>query len=423
MYIILKESTRVFLKPNLKGFISNLLIISGATFFLFNSAYAGGFQSFEFGTPTLGRAAVGQSVVEDASASYLNSAAMSQIECSEVMLGSELVITKSRFRPSSLNTFSGNEGGNAGMILPGLGIFSVFSVSPDLKLGLSLASPFAGGLNYNNGWVGRYFVQTTSLLTLDLNPSFSYAINDWLSFGAGAIIEYAKLNQTIGIPALSSTLLLDGQADLRLQHYAPGFNLGLLFTPSCDTKIGIAYRSHINHTLKGNTTFLNLGFTPISSAVLKLPQGIIASLSQNITKDLTALAELGWTNWQVFKSTIVTIQNITLTIPRKWKDTYRFGLGLQQKLNSHFLLQLGASYDTSPTNSVDRLPDLPMDKQLRLGTGIIYTSCDAVTLSLNYEYLKFGKAKIHKVTRLGTLSGHYPKNFGHFLGLSINFKL
>lgn len=421
MHIISKRTIMAFFKSH--------FVLFGSLFFiclqllLLNSAHAGGFQSYEFGTPTLGRAGVGQSVVDDASSSYLNSAAMSQIECSEVMLGSELIITKSRFRPNTLNTFNGNDGGNAGMLTPGLGIFSVLGVTQDLKLGLSLASPFAGALNYNNGWNGRYFVQSTALLTLDLNPSFSYAVNDWLSFGAGFIIEYAQLNQTIGIPPLNLALSRDGQADFRLHHTAPGFNLGLLFTPCSETKIGISYRSHINHKLKGNTTFLNLATEPTSSALLKLPQGVIASLSQEINRDLTLLAELGWTNWQVFKSTIITIDNITLTIPRKWKDTYRFGLGLQQKLNCHFLMQLGASYDTSPTNSVDRLPDLPMDKQLRLGAGIIYTSCDTVSLSLNYEYLKFGKAKLHKVTRLGTLSGHYPKNLGHFLGLSINFKL
>lgn len=401
-----------------------LAFCSSAIFLYCTSVHAAAFQSYEFGTPTLGTAAVGQSVANDASVSYLNPAGMSQLESSEMMLGSELIITKSRFRLNRRNTFSGNDGGNAGMLSPGLGIFTVFSASSDLKLGLSLATPYAGTLDYNNGWVGRYFVQSTYLMTLDLNPSISYAFNDWLSLGVGAILQYAKLNQSSGIPPIMTIRSGDGQSDLRLENYSPGFNVGLLFSPSCDTKLGISYRSQVNHTLKGSTTFLNVANEPQSSAILKLPQGIIASLSHNVTESFSLLAETGWANWHIFKSTIVTLRDVTLTVPRKWKDTYRFGLGLQQKLNPQTVFQLGASFDTSPTKVIHRLPDLPMDKQMRLGTGIIYNPliCDTVSLSLNYEYLKLGKARIYKDTKIGTLAGHYPKNFGHFFGASVNFK-
>lgn len=390
---------------------------------LSTNAFAAAFQSYEFGTPTLGRAAVGQSVVKDASASFLNPASMSQLECSEMMLGSELVITKNRFRPHYGNTFTGNDGGNAGMLFPGVGLFSVFSAAPDLKLGLSLATPFAGTLDYNNGWVGRYFVQSTYLMTLDLNPSFSYAINEWFSIGGGAILEYAKLNQTSGIPAVPAIRRGEGQSDLRLENYAPGFTLGVLWTPCYDTQLGISYRSQVHHKLKGNTTFLNLDTDPETSSVLKLPQGIIASLSHDVNDCLTVISEIGWTNWRVFKSTIIEIDDITLTIPRHWKDTYRVGAGFQQKINPELLWQLGISYDTSPTKAHIRLPDLPMDRQWRAGTGFIINTYEMVSLGINYEYLNLGKGSIYRKTRLGTLSGHYPKNFGHFFGLSVNFKL
>lgn len=406
-----------------KKCLTLLGLILGLQAIPIDNALAGGFQVYEFGTPTLGTAAVGQSIATDASSSYLNPAAMSALDGSELMLGSELIITRAKFQPNALNTFTGNRGGNIGGLFPSVGIFSAFELCPDFKFGLSLASPFAGTLNYNDGWVGRYLVQDISLLTLDLNPAISFALNDYVSFGGGLLLEYAQLNETIGIPPDRTLGISDGQADLRLNNYSPGFNLGFFYSPNCETNFGIAYRSELYHRLKGDITFLGLAVEPHVSSVLKLPQGVIASASHEVTEGLKLLAELGWSNWKIFNNTVVKIDNITLTIPRKWKDTYRVGAASQFKLIPDLLLQLGASYDSSPTNSKLRLPDLPMDKQFRVGTGIIYSTLDCVTLGLNYEFIHFGKAAIFKDTRIGRLSGRYNKNTGNFFGLSVNFKL
>lgn len=392
-------------------------------FFISPATHAAAMQTYEFGTPSLGLAAVGQTVTQNASASYLNPAAMAALDSSELMLGSELILTRARFQPNRFNTFRGTNSGNIGGLLPGLAIFSVFDTDTAVKFGLSLATPFAGSLNYNNGWVGRYFVQTINLITLDLNPSISYAINDVFSLGAGVILEYAQLNETIGIPPDRTLGISDGQSDLRLKNYAPGFNLGLYYQPVCETKIGIAYRSKMYHRLKGHTTFLSLRFEPQVSSVLKLPQGVITSFSQDITDKWTLLGELGWTHWRIFNNTVIRIDNVTLTIPRQWKDTYRVGLASQFKVMPEVLFQLGVSYDSSPTNVQLRLPDLPMDKQLRIGTGIVYTTLECVELGLNYTYINFGKAPISHDTRLGRLSGHYKRNNGNFFGLSLNIKL
>ncbi|MFA9563662.1 MAG: hypothetical protein ACERLM_03000, partial [Acidimicrobiales bacterium] len=37
-----------------------------------------------------------------------------------------------------------------------------------------------------------------------------------------------------------------------------------------------------------------------------------------------------------------------------------------------WLLQLGFSYDTSPVDSDDRTPDMPIDRQIRYATGAQY---------------------------------------------------
>ena len=85
-----------------------------------------------------------------------------------------------------------------------------------------------------------------------------------------------------------------------------------------------------------------------------------------------------------------------------------------------FLVEAGASYDSSPTSSTHRLPDLPMDRQIRLGTGISYAATSAVKLGFSYEYINFGSANINNISSNGVLAGSYTHNYANVLQASIN---
>jgi long-chain fatty acid transport protein len=39
--------------------------------------------------------------------------------------------------------------------------------------------------DYGDSWAGRYFLEKTALITLNLNPAVSYRVTDWLSVGGG----------------------------------------------------------------------------------------------------------------------------------------------------------------------------------------------------------------------------------------------
>lgn len=195
----------------------------------FEVANAAGFQLYELGNSSIGTACVGQAVEPDASISNLNPAGMVQLEKSEMQLGSQLFISKLKFKPNRYDMISGGNGGSAGALLPGIGMFGVYSCSPNLKFGLSLTSPFGGSVGYNDGWVGRYAVQDALFLTLDINPTVAYRVNDWLAFGAGVIVEYMQVRQIMALPSTIENI--DGQADLRFFSYKKGFNAGVFLGP------------------------------------------------------------------------------------------------------------------------------------------------------------------------------------------------
>lgn len=385
-----------------------------------NVAFAAAFQLYELGTPIVGTAGVGQAAVaEDASTSYFNPAGMGLLQHSQFMLGSQLLLPYVNFSKNASTTILGDNGGNAGTLTPGMDLYYVYSFSPCLKFGISLTTPYGGMLTYNDGWVGRFIVQTATFYAINANPSVAYRFNEWVSVGAGVSLEYMNLQETVALPILR---LVDGQAKIVVADFSPGFNLGVMFTPYETTRIGVAYRSRITHDLRGNTTFLRIAATPKTSTKMIMPNNVIASIAQDINQ-FTLLGELGWSNWSTMQNTILTVSSFSAVIPQDWHDTYRIGLGMQYRLNPCFLIQTGASFDSSPTSSSKRLPDLPMDRQIRVGAGIMYTMIRHVVLGASYEYWNLGNAHINNVSSNGVLSGSYSRNYSNTFQVSVNVEV
>lgn len=399
------------------------LVVSILVILSFNS-FAGGYLVPEQANPAIGTANVGQAAyANDASTAYFNPAGMTQLNSSQLMLGTQVIMGNIQFKPNQYNTFSGGNGGQAASLLPGAGIFGVINWSPDLKFGLGITSPMGGDLSYTDGWTGRYFVQDTLFLALNINPSVAYRVNDWLSIGGGGSLEYALLHENVAAYRPNAPQD-DGQTNVKTDNYAGGFNFGLLFTPTAHTRAGLAYRSKITHNLKGKSSFLRLDFTPSITTQIIAPQNIILSGYHDLNDKLTVVAEFGWNNWRQLKDTFLQVADVSLTIPLDWHDTYHVGAGIEYQWRPQIKLQTGISYDSSPTSTAKRLPDLPVDQQLRVGTGIVYTTQKNTKIGVQTEYVNFGKAAMQHPTPIGTFAGDYGNNnYAFLLATNVNIDL
>ena len=71
----------------------------------------------------------------------------------------------------------------------------------------------------------------------------------------------------------------------------------------------------------------------------------------------------------------------------------------------------------------ERTPALPLDQQVRVGTGVQYALNDRVTIGAAYEYLNLGEADISRSRPLaGTLQGNYSTNEIHFFNATLSWK-
>jgi long-chain fatty acid transport protein len=236
---------------------------------LASSARAAGGYLYELGTPDLGTAAAGRAALaQDASTIVGNPAGMTRLDRSQLTGSLYTILPSMQFDRGPGTLGSGGNGFNAGAPIPSLssvsipipagGLFYVYSLSKDLKLGVGAASAYGGGMNYGKGWVGRYYLQKAQILSATLNPGIAYRVNTWLSVGAGFSVNYALLSQTTAVNNLLDRLP-DGRLKFKADDWGFGGNAGVLLEPSTRMRLGITYRSPIDFSYEDRIKFTNLG--------------------------------------------------------------------------------------------------------------------------------------------------------------------
>jgi long-chain fatty acid transport protein len=419
-----------------------LLVAIFSLFLIVPAAWGGGLILYELGTPDLGTAGAGRAAMAaDASTAALNPAGMTRLERSQMLAAIQGLHINTRF-DTEVATFGGGDGGNAGGFVPAGSLHYVHSLTPDWKLGVSGGSYFGLGVDYDDDWAGRYYTTEAELLTFGINPSMAYRINDLLSVGGGLNIVYAKLTQKAAInngAVPGQAGLADGELKLEDDDVAYGYNLGILLEPWDGTRFGVSYRSEVDLEFKDVADLKNIG--PVLQGILNLsglagskvdvdmtvPQLVMASAYHQLTDRWAVMANIGWQDWSEFGKQDLTLSATTATKFTKdleYDDTWHFALGAQYRFAERWLWSVGAAYDTSPVDEDTRTPDLPLDRQIRIGTGVQYDWNENVTVGVAYEYLDAGEAEIDQEggNLQGSLKGDYDPNAIHFFAVNLIWK-
>jgi len=385
-----------------------------------------GLWLYELGTPDMGTASAGRgATAKDASVAGANPAAMTKLNRSQLLAGALGLSVNVKFDVDKA-TFGGGDGGNAGDFVPAGSFSYVYSATPDLKLGITAGSYFGLGLDYGDDWAGRYYITEGEFLTFLINPSVGYRINNWLSIGAGVDILYAKLDQKAAInnQLTDGAGFPDGKLKIEDDDVGYGFNLGTLIELSEATRFSLTYRSKVEVEFedvadtKGvgpNLRALRdiLGVTADEvNLEMQLPQAITVSGYHDLTDRLALVASAGWQDWSDFGETTATIKSTTSTsleLDRNFKDTWHVALGARYRFAEPWVWSVGAAYDSSPVDDEDRTPDLALDRQIRIGTGLQYDWNEDITLGTAYTFIDAGKAKIDQEggPLQGELKGKY----------------
>ena len=309
---------------------------------------------------------------------------------------------------------------------------------PKLKIGVSAVGYFGLGLEYENDWVGRYYVREVKLQALGVQPALAYQVTDWLSLGAGVVALYGVLDEKVAVNNLGPNQN-DGKLKIEDSDWTYQANLGILVEPRKGTRFGLTYLSEGDLKFKDEPDFSNLG--PGLEAALQakglldgeikidftLPQALMLSAYHELNDRWAIMSNLGWQDWSEFGQVGVTVASddtSSLTVDRNYKDTWHAAVGAHYRVAAPWLLTAGVAYDSSMMDDKDRTPDLPLGESWRFGLGARYDWSENLAFGAGYTLLWSGDLDmdVNRGPLAGRVSGTYENASMNFINFYLNWK-
>ncbi len=385
-----------------------------------SAATAGGFMLTEQSVAGLGRSYAGAGIVgDDLSAVWYNPAGMSLLSGTAFQMGA---VVADLDLPVTTESGQKENGRKHGVPVPSM--YFVHQIKEDMWFGFGVTVPYGMATEYNKNWELGDKGCNAEVKTFDFNPNVAMKLTDTLSFGAGVSLQYVTAQFE------STANLVKGHPEsghmrvrLNADGWAWGGNLGFMWEPTENVRVGLAYRSQVNHKADG---YLKAGLetsdgqpipgyqfkTNDGHAEMSGPHTITLTGTWKATPALRLSGLVRWANWGSFKnlpisgssmysatyaanysayyqaykasSTTASDQDAVAyatqmakekatskTAPEyKWKDSWLFTVGADYDINEAFTVRGGVGYEISPVDDDRyRSATIPDTDRLWLSVG------------------------------------------------------
>lgn len=365
-----------------------------------SGANAAGFYIQEQSVSGLGNAFAGQSAQpRDASVIFYNPAGMTYLPGGNVNLGVHVLIPDSQIDNTGTTLPAGapastGDGGNPYDITPVPNAYITKQITESFWIGLGVSAPFGLANEYDSGWFGRYDSTESELQTIDISPSAAYKFNDWLSVGGSVIIQHASAELKNNI--FTTT---EGTQSLEGDDVSVGWKVGILAEPLQGTRVGIDYRSRVNHDLDGRLIIENApgANTNISGeAGLHLPDIATFSVAHDVNDKLTLLGSATWFGWNSFEDIQVRTAAGTLLTPvtQNYQSTMAYSAGFDYKWDDRWTFRAGYQFDETPTTDEYRTTRTPDGDRHWFAAGTTYKMDDQWSFDFSAAYIDIAEEDI-----------------------------
>ncbi len=249
----------------------------------------------------------------------------------------------------------------------------------DFRWGVSLVVP--GGLTKRwNTPYQKLYAEEFTLENIELNPVFSYKINEQLAIGGGLRMVYSKgVVKSDGRGGTPYPIAREMKGDT----IEFGYNLALAYRPAEDVNMAVTYRSNIDLKEEGTANLYlgNVGSQYDATVTVPLPAALNIAVSKTWNKTFTL--ELGYerTFWSTYKqldfqyaqpvTNPVLKQAFDTPIPKNWKDTNTYKIGATMVMDK-ITVMMGFAIDETP------IPDETLSFEL--------PDSDAKVFSMGFRY-------------------------------------
>lgn len=408
------------MENTVKHFTLKLAAAATLSAALSSAAVAGGFMLTEQSVTGLGRAYAGAGIVgDDLSAVWYNPAGMSLLSGTAVQMGA---VVADLDLPVTTESGEKENGRKHGVPVPNM--YLVHQIKDDMWFGFGITVPYGMATEYNPDWKLSDKGMNAEVKTFDFNPNIAVKLTDTLSFGAGVSLQYVtaqfESTKTTGAGQMRVRLNADG--------WAWGGNLGFMWQPTETVRVGLAYRSQVNHKADGylkTSLKSTLGSAYYMSndghAEMSGPHTITLTGTWKTTEALRLSGLVRWANWASFDKLPIsgtslkeatfaanyqgalaqgysdeqavayaTSRASNKTSPEyHWKDSWLFTVGADYDVNEQVTVRGGVGYEISPVDDDKyRSATIPDTDRLWLSLGATWRVNKQLQGDFGIAYLK-----------------------------------
>ncbi len=388
------------------------------TLVLGGHASAAGFQLAETSATGQGRSYAGAAAIADNASSQSRNAALlldlngTQLSTGVVYLSPNINSTGTTSITTEMGTISINA--DADGLIPEAFIPNAFiSHKFDEKwaIGIGLVSNYGLKSELDEDHAAAFLGTSSEITTVELTPNLAYAINEQWRLGAGLRLVYTE-----GVIEGHGPYWLTGLAGTELSHVSGedslsmGYHLGALWQHQ-HTRIGLAYHSELNLTLKGEYRALTLPTTATDARLsVNIPAFLEMAIAHQWTPALMLSASIKWTQWSHFDDLIVKTNEYDSILLKKeeFKDNWRYAIGVDYQLNSQWTTRAGMALDKAAVNDEHRTLSIPDSDRLWFSAGLSYHINKQTSIDSSFTYLtSIGDAPINEINSIlgATYSG------------------
>lgn len=362
---------------------------------------AAGFFIQEQSVSGLGASFAGQTAMpRDASIIYFNPAGMTYLEGSNGNIGVHVIAPYADIDDTGSTAPGarplGGDSDNPYDPTPVPNLHYSHQLNDKLWAGVAVTAPFGLGNEYDDGWFGRFDSLKSELKTINVQPSVAYKVNDRLSIGGGIDVQYAdaELTSTVFVGAGN-----EGVSTLEGDDISYGYNLGMMYDVTDQTRIGLAYRSQVNHKLDGDVSLAGTGVADTTSggaANLNLPEMVNFGITHQLDDKTTLLGGVTWFGWSNFER-ITAIRDDGTTasdVAQNYKNTFAYSLGAEYDYSDEWTFRGGVQYDETPTQDGFRSTRTPDGDRIWLSGGATYNVTDRLSWDFALTYINVSEEDI-----------------------------
>ncbi|MBC5852340.1 outer membrane protein transport protein [Vibrio metschnikovii] len=392
------------------------------------SVHSAGFQVAEHSASGLGRAFSGEGAVADnASVLARNPAAMTRFERAQFSGALSII-------DPDVDVYDLGNQQKMADIAPLQVVPAAYYLSPineQWSWGIGLFTTYGVATDYPSDIYAGDMAGDTALISVNLNPSLAYKVNQHLSLGAGVNLVYAhaELNRHQG--GLAPTL--GGQPSDKLismegDTLGYGWNIGALYSVNENHRFGFSYRSQVKLDFDDGT------FSSYNSGAASKPE-VVGRLKLDLPEiwEISAFHQLndqwaihygyqrtGWRSFKELKATSAECKDgVCFQKPEDYKDNGRWSLGTTYRLNHDWTLRAGLAFDEQAGKATLSIPD---SDRYWYSAGFTYTLSDAMTLDAGFALVRSQSGNFTETNAAGQSLNFSTKANAYISAIQLNYQ-